>query len=176
MDYILGDVDGNGVVNSGDVIYILNYCFIDGSPPDPIWAGDANCDGVVDHADAIYVVQWLFAGGSDMPSPCFHSHVHQNLLAAYLAYNWKDILTGYLNSTFPSTCTYNIYVSNGTKTILWYDGDVGGGGNIVRAHRVVRIDPSWVLGLGELGGYQDRQIIPGYNGSLYLFTLELEYI
>ena len=43
---------------------MVNYLFIGGSAPDPLWVGDANCDGVVDIADVMYLVNYLFIGGS----------------------------------------------------------------------------------------------------------------
>jgi hypothetical protein len=62
-----GDANGDGVVNVGDAIYILNYLYRGGAAPSPFWTGDANSDGVVDIADAIYILNYLYRGG---PAPC----------------------------------------------------------------------------------------------------------
>jgi nicotinamide riboside kinase len=64
---ILGDANGDGVIDLGDAVQILNYLFKGGPAPDPLWTGDCNCDGMVDFGDAIYLLNYLFKGG---PPPC----------------------------------------------------------------------------------------------------------
>jgi len=59
-----GDANGDGVIDIADVVYLINYLFIDG--PAPVLcldAGDANCDGAVNVADIIYLVNYLFLYG-----------------------------------------------------------------------------------------------------------------
>ncbi len=63
----VGDVSGDGLVDIGDVIFLINYLFIDGPAPDPMMTGDVNCDGVVNTGDVIYVINYLYLEG---PSPC----------------------------------------------------------------------------------------------------------
>jgi hypothetical protein len=58
-----GDANGDGVINIADVVYLLNYLFMGGLPPDPLEAGDANCDGLVNIADVVYLLNYLFTGG-----------------------------------------------------------------------------------------------------------------
>lgn len=65
--YICGDANGDGEINSADVVYLINYLFVGGPAPEPPEAGDANCDGVVNSADVVYLLNYLFAGG---PPPC----------------------------------------------------------------------------------------------------------
>jgi hypothetical protein len=68
LPYICGDANGNGAVEPGDVVYLLNYLFIPGSPPPiPMAAGDVNCDGVVNAADVVYLLNYLFRSGF---APC----------------------------------------------------------------------------------------------------------
>jgi len=65
-----GDVNGDGKVNVNDVVYLINYLFVAGSPP-PVptkWEGDVNCDGKVDVTDVVYLINYLFVVGS--PPPC----------------------------------------------------------------------------------------------------------
>ena len=62
--YIRGDCNGDGAIDVADVMQLINYLFIDGSPPDPLWVGDCNCDEVVDTADVIYLINYLFLEGS----------------------------------------------------------------------------------------------------------------
>ncbi len=58
-----GDANGDGVVDLGDAIYLLNYLYKGGPAPNPSWTGDANSDGVVDLGDAIYLLNYLYKGG-----------------------------------------------------------------------------------------------------------------
>jgi hypothetical protein len=58
-----GDANSDGVIDIGDVIYLLNYLFIDGPPPDPLVAGDVTCDEEVNIGDVIYLLSYLFSGG-----------------------------------------------------------------------------------------------------------------
>jgi hypothetical protein len=58
-----GDANGDGVISSADVVYLINYLFIGGPAPQPLAAGDANCDGVVSSADVVYLINYLFIGG-----------------------------------------------------------------------------------------------------------------
>ena len=67
VQFLCGDVNKDGVVDVADVMYLINYLFIGGSPPDPLQAGDVNRDGAVDIADVMYLINYLFIGGSP---PC----------------------------------------------------------------------------------------------------------
>jgi hypothetical protein len=50
-----------------DAVYVINYVFKGGPPPDPLAAGDANLDGAVNLADAVYLINYIFKGGQP---PC----------------------------------------------------------------------------------------------------------
>jgi hypothetical protein len=65
--YICGDCNGDLVVGPGDVVYLLNYLFRNGDPPEPLTVGDVNIDGNVDGADIVYLLNYLFRNG---PEPC----------------------------------------------------------------------------------------------------------
>jgi hypothetical protein len=58
-----GDANGNGIVDVGDILYLVNYLYRGGPAPSPVDAGDANCDGLVAAGDIIYLVNYLFRGG-----------------------------------------------------------------------------------------------------------------
>ncbi len=59
-EFIKGDVNGDGIVDIADIVYLINYLFLGTSAPDPLESGDANCDGVVDVADVISLINYLF--------------------------------------------------------------------------------------------------------------------
>jgi hypothetical protein len=65
--FIQGDVNGDGVINIVDVVYLINYLFIHGPAPQPLVAGDVNCNGVIDVVDVVYLINYLFIDG---PPPC----------------------------------------------------------------------------------------------------------
>lgn len=62
-----GDASGDGVINSADVIWLLNYLYKGGPEPIPLEAGDVNCDGVINSADVVYLLNYLYKNG---PPPC----------------------------------------------------------------------------------------------------------
>ena len=66
-NYICGDANGDGVINSADVVYLINYLFKGGPLSDPLGTGDVNCDGIINSADVVYLINYLFKGG---PPPC----------------------------------------------------------------------------------------------------------
>ena len=61
--YVCGDANEDGVINSADIVYLVNYLFKGGSPPEPSEAGDTNCDGIINSADVVYLINYLFKGG-----------------------------------------------------------------------------------------------------------------
>jgi hypothetical protein len=63
---IRGDANGDRVINSADVSYLINYLFVNGPAPQPWQTGDANCDDTINSADVAYLINYLFVGG---PAP-----------------------------------------------------------------------------------------------------------
>ena len=59
-----GDANAEGKVTVSDVVYLINYLFKGGPPPEPWQAGEANCDGKVTVSDVVYLINYLFKGGS----------------------------------------------------------------------------------------------------------------
>lgn len=67
-DYIHGDVNGDGLINLGDVVYLISYQYKGGPPPNPLLAGDVNCNGGVDLGDVVYLITYQYKNGP--PPPC----------------------------------------------------------------------------------------------------------
>jgi len=61
--YKSGDVNADGVIDLGDVLYLINYLYKGGPAPDPWEAGDVNCDGVIDLGDLLHLINYLYKGG-----------------------------------------------------------------------------------------------------------------
>jgi hypothetical protein len=66
-DYICGDANGDGTANTSDAVYIINYVFSGGPPPDVMAAADVNCDCTVNVSDAIWMINYVFSNGN---APC----------------------------------------------------------------------------------------------------------
>jgi len=67
-----GDVNipgGDGVVDIGDVVFLINYLYKGGPAPSPLSEGDANCDGVVDLGDIVFLINYLYKNGA-VPRCC----------------------------------------------------------------------------------------------------------
>jgi aminopeptidase N len=62
-----GDCNNDGDINVSDAVYIINYVFVGGPPPNPMAAGDVNCDTDVNVSDAVYIINYVFTGGDE---PC----------------------------------------------------------------------------------------------------------
>ena len=62
-----GDCNNDGIIDVGDVVYLINYLFKAG--PEPItgkWVGDCNANGIVNAGDVVYLINYLFKSG---PAP-----------------------------------------------------------------------------------------------------------
>jgi hypothetical protein len=59
-----GDVNNDGIVNIGDVVYLVSYLYRGGPAPVPTLSeGDVNCDGIVNVGDIVFLVSYLYRGG-----------------------------------------------------------------------------------------------------------------
>lgn len=69
--YRFGDANNDGAINVTDVVYLINYLFIDGPEPVPLWiVGDVNCDVQVNVVDVVYLINYLFINGPPPCNPC----------------------------------------------------------------------------------------------------------
>jgi hypothetical protein len=62
--FMSGDANGDGLVDVGDVVFLVTYLYSNGPAPSPLEAGDASCDGTVNVADVVYLVNYLYRGGA----------------------------------------------------------------------------------------------------------------
>ena len=60
---LCGDANRDGVINSADVVYLINYLFKNGPAPDPLSIGDVNGDEIINSADVVYLINYLFKSG-----------------------------------------------------------------------------------------------------------------
>ena len=66
--YMVGDVDGDGQINSYDTVYLLYHIFFEDSGEYPITQPcDFIGDGVTDSDDAVYLLYYIFFGEVDYP-------------------------------------------------------------------------------------------------------------
>jgi len=63
-----GDASRDGVIDFGDVVYLITYLYKSGPAPYPLWLGDVTCNGVVDFSDVVYLISYLYKNGP--PPPC----------------------------------------------------------------------------------------------------------
>jgi hypothetical protein len=61
--FYCGDVNHLLPVDIDDVVFLLNYVFLSGFPPEPLRIGDVNCSYNVDIDDIVYLIMYIFGGG-----------------------------------------------------------------------------------------------------------------
>ncbi len=67
-----GDANGDTMISISDAVFIINFIFQGGPPPDPTCLGDSNATGSVNISDAIFLISHIFGGG---PRPnCISLH------------------------------------------------------------------------------------------------------
>jgi hypothetical protein len=62
-----GDADGSGDIDIADIVYMVNYFFRQGIPPQDPRGGDIDCDLRITIADIVYLINYVFKAG---PKPC----------------------------------------------------------------------------------------------------------
>ncbi|UCB52539.1 MAG: FG-GAP repeat protein [Candidatus Zixiibacteriota bacterium] len=63
--FVRGDANGDGIINVGDIVYLVSYLYKSGPAPDPVWVGDCNCDEIVNVGDIVFLVSYLYKGGPE---------------------------------------------------------------------------------------------------------------
>ncbi|MCA8962298.1 MAG: hypothetical protein KDC38_17355, partial [Planctomycetes bacterium] len=64
-----GDANTSGGVDISDAIFLLDYLFASGAPPQCVPAADVNDDESTDISDAIFLLEYLFSLGAFPPAP-----------------------------------------------------------------------------------------------------------
>jgi len=67
---VCGEVNGDGAINIGDVVFVINYIFREGPPSDPLCLSDANGDGAVNIGDPVFIISYIFREGPPPVTDC----------------------------------------------------------------------------------------------------------
>jgi len=59
----MGDVTGDSLVDVADIVFLLNYLFLGGPPPNPPAAGDINSDCFIGISDIVWLMNYLYRHG-----------------------------------------------------------------------------------------------------------------
>jgi len=65
VPFVCGDANGDGIVEIGDVVYLIRYVYKGGPPPLHWGAGDVNNNGIIDLEDVVYLINYLFKNGPE---------------------------------------------------------------------------------------------------------------
>lgn len=60
---VRGEANGDGIIDLGDLVYLIGYLYRGGPAPNPMWVGDCNCDEVVDVGDVVFLINYLYRAG-----------------------------------------------------------------------------------------------------------------
>lgn len=69
VDFRRGDSGADGNVDISDVLFTLNYLFVQGETPTCLDAADADDSGAVNLPDAVFTLHYLFTQGQVLPDP-----------------------------------------------------------------------------------------------------------
>jgi hypothetical protein len=70
IGYNIGDPSIDGTINIADVVFLINYLFVNGPAPDPFYLGDVTCDGQITTEDVVFLINYLFVNGPPPPAAC----------------------------------------------------------------------------------------------------------
>ena len=70
VGYKIGDPTMNGVIDLGDVVFLIDYVYKGGSAPDPFSSGDVTCDAQITLEDIVFLINYLYKNGPPPPSSC----------------------------------------------------------------------------------------------------------
>ena len=64
-----GDANTDGIVDLGDLIFLISYLYKGDATPDPLTVGDCNCDQTIQLGDVVFLANYLFKSGP--PPDCW---------------------------------------------------------------------------------------------------------
>ncbi len=67
LDYTMGDINGDYLVNLLDITNLIAYLYSDGEPPVPDRAADVDCNATINILDITFLINYLYKDG---PPPC----------------------------------------------------------------------------------------------------------
>ncbi len=120
-DSIIGDANGDGVVDIGDVVFQVDYLYNGGLIPDPLSAGDATGDSNVDISDAVYLVDLILGSGTppeERRPPVTDDTSYEILFIGSSYFNYNDlpgIMRGLVDSR---NMTVDIHATGGNGLYL----------------------------------------------------------
>ena len=65
-----GDINLDGRVNVIDILFLVDYKFREGPPPEPLEIADFNCDEIVNILDILYLISFEYNDGPEPMSEC----------------------------------------------------------------------------------------------------------
>ena len=71
-----GDANGDGAVDICDIVFLINYLFQEGPPPNPPSAGDINGDCFIGISDIIWLINYLYREGPPPQIRCLPGDVN----------------------------------------------------------------------------------------------------
>jgi len=66
MEYVWGDANNSRFVDLDDIIFLIDYIFGEGIPPEVWNAADPSGDGIVDIDDVVDLIEWIFTGTGNL--------------------------------------------------------------------------------------------------------------
>ncbi|MBN2225836.1 MAG: C10 family peptidase [candidate division Zixibacteria bacterium] len=68
IDLVCGDPNDDNAINLLDILYLIDFIYGEGDPPQPATSGDVNADGATNLLDLLYLIDFLY-GTPPGPAP-----------------------------------------------------------------------------------------------------------
>ena len=77
---LAGDLNRDALITASDVIFLVNYVFKGGVPPDPPALGDVDASCAVTSADIIHLVNFVFRTGPPPQAGCATASARRDVM------------------------------------------------------------------------------------------------
>ena len=154
-EYVCGDANEDGIINVGDVVYLVSYLYKGGPPPVPNeCVGDVNNDEIVNLGDVVYLISYLYKGGpvpdpnccSDCPPTVtdYDGNVYQTVLIGDQCWMMENLkVTHYRNGDpIPHVTDGGIWSGLSTGAYCNYDNDPANVATYGRLYNWFAVDDS----------------------------------